>query len=351
MSNTKGISLLSVILPTYNRAYCISGMIDTVLMQNFGDFELIVIDDGSTDGTIEMLQARYNDRRMRIVRKENGGVSSARNLGILLAKGEYITFVDSDDYLLDGFFKETYKNILETSADVYIYSGLSKEKGRLTLAPLFWGDWGYGDRGVVSNMGCDFVKDFCLFGGNSWACAKVFKTSLIRDNNLAFEESISYGEDMLFNLQAYLKSSSVIAISRGYYVYNISKKGLSRRCLSSKRKVLDLLCAYKMLEENVEYRSYFALNYIRHIRRWFLLSFFSHGLEVKKQVMELYLQIKSVQCHPIEGVEIVVAKKSLLCALFAYKVLYILWEIRSRLRFFIFLVKTPFRMLKKTLKG
>lgn len=234
---SKGMVLLSVILPTYNRGHCIGKMIDSILRQDFKNYELIIVDDGSTDGTIEILTKRYDNSDIRIVRKENGGVSSARNLGMSLARGEYITFVDSDDYLLDGFFRDIYESILQHKADVYVYAGFSKKSEQLNRVPLFWGNWDYGNGEKVYKHGCEFVKDFCLFGGNSWACAKIFKTSLIKENSLTFDEHISYGEDMLFNIQTYLNSLWVLAIPKGYYVYQTSDGGLSRQCLPSEKKL------------------------------------------------------------------------------------------------------------------
>lgn len=343
----KGMILLSVILPTFNRRHCVEKMIDSVLMQDFKNYELIVIDDGSTDGTMEMLKKRYDNTDIRIVYKENGGVSSARNFGMSLARGEYITFVDSDDFLLDGFFREIYESILKYKADVYVYTGVCKKGDKVSKVPLFWGDLEYGNGKPVSKTGEEFVKDFCLLGGNSWACAKVFKALIIRENNLMFEENISYGEDMLFNLWAYLMSAKVVAVPKEYYIYQISEAGLSRKCLSAQRKVLDLLSAYKMLKKHSKYKPCFALNYLRHMRKWFLFSFFKHNLQTKRQLYCIYLQIVNTPCHRIEKLEAFIARKSLLCALFSYKILYILWGIRSRMLFFYFLARYPFRIFKK----
>lgn len=343
----KGIILFSVILPTYNRGYCVGKMIDSVLKQDFKNYELIVVDDGSTDGTVEMLKEKYGSADIRIVSQENRGVSSARNLGISLARGEYITFVDSDDCLLDGFFRDIYENILKYRADVYVYTGMCKKGDKISKVPLFWGDWDYGNGGVVCKNGEEFVKDFCLLGGNSWACAKVIKASIIRENKLKFEKDISYGEDMLFNLQSYLESEKIVAIPKEYYIYQISEVGLSRESLSSKKKVLDLLSAYKRLEKHLKYNPYFALNYLRHTRKWFLLSFFKHNLQTKKQIYNIYLQISDTPCHQIEKLEAFIARKNLLCALFVYKILHMVWIIRSKTLFFYFLVKSPFRIFKK----
>lgn len=90
--------LVSVVIPTFNRAYCLPGAIDSVLAQTHGDIELIIVDDGSTDGTEGLLQKKYaGDRRIRYLRQENQGVSAARNLGLARAKGHYIALLDSDD--------------------------------------------------------------------------------------------------------------------------------------------------------------------------------------------------------------------------------------------------------------
>lgn len=89
---------VTIVMPTYNRAALLPGTIDAVLAQTFGDFELIVVDDGSGDDTAGVLGRRYADEpRLRYLRKPNGGVSSARNLGLAHARGEFIAFLDSDD--------------------------------------------------------------------------------------------------------------------------------------------------------------------------------------------------------------------------------------------------------------
>lgn len=98
MPNTETKSLVSVIIPTYNRAYCIEHTINSVLAQTHSRVEAVVVDDGSTDATGELIASKFgHDPRVRYHLRENGGVSAARNTGISIAKGEFIAFLDSDD--------------------------------------------------------------------------------------------------------------------------------------------------------------------------------------------------------------------------------------------------------------
>lgn len=314
---------LSVILPTYNRKYCITRMIDSVLQQSFEDFELIIIDDGSTDDTFEMLEEKYQDRRIRLVRQENGGVSSARNLGISLAKGEYITFVDSDDYLLDGFFEDIFQKIQKLQCDVLVYGGYSLQNGKQIEAPLFWKDRNYGKNEITISSGEKFVKDFCLFGGNSWACAKIFKRSLIEGCGIYFCTNITYGEDMLFDLQTYLVASQIATSPEKFYIYDIGATGLDRGMLSTIRKVTDLLNAYQYFEREergykVECKTYFAYNYLNHLKQWFLSTYFFLNQEEKNRLKKMYASVSLQKVSWIERIEFRLAQQSMF-----YAVLYL----------------------------
>lgn len=92
--------MISVIIPIYNKQRFIGRCIESVLSQTYTDWELLLIDDGSTDASAERIQSYLADQRIRYIYKENGGVSSARNRGIKEAKGEWIIYIDADDYFL-----------------------------------------------------------------------------------------------------------------------------------------------------------------------------------------------------------------------------------------------------------
>lgn len=349
------LPFLSVILPTYNREHCIEKMIDSVLMQDFKDFELIVVDDGSTDHTIGMLEQKYNDERLRFFRKENGGVSSARNVGISMAVGEWITFVDSDDYLLDGFFEDIYRTLEEVDCEVLVYGGYSVDgEGKPKDVPLFWSDRTYGEKERIIRSGKEFLKEFCLLGGNSWGCAKVFKSSMLRKNNIHFNEKIHYGEDMLFDIQAYFFSFSVTTSPKKFYVYNVRSMESFWDKSDARMKFNNLVLTYECLKrgEYQELKSYLALNCARHLRTWFPRNLLELQ-RVKGKLEEIYCQIdERILSDKKERYEVVLIKKrALLTALYVLPILRLIYlkvySLYSKLSFIHPLISPILQMIKK----
>ena len=105
------LNAISVIVPVYNTEKYLHRCVDSILAQTFTDFELLLIDDGSTDSSGAICdESAQKDSRVRVFHKENGGVSSARNLGLDKAKGKWVTFVDSDDWIKESFLNKLYIN-------------------------------------------------------------------------------------------------------------------------------------------------------------------------------------------------------------------------------------------------
>ncbi len=111
--------LISVVIPAYNVGKYIDKCIDTVLTQTYSNIEIILVDDGATDDTAEICDNyAKKDNRVKVIHKKNGGLSDARNAGIDAAKGKYITFIDSDDYIADDYVEFLYKLLIGKDADI-----------------------------------------------------------------------------------------------------------------------------------------------------------------------------------------------------------------------------------------
>ena len=113
------MAFFSIIIPTYNRAHIINRAIESVLNQTFHDFEIVVVDDGSTDDTQTVIQ-NIQDKRVHYFKKENQGVCIARNFGSDQAKGKFITFLDSDDYVKEEWLQDFYNEIQSKKVDVVV---------------------------------------------------------------------------------------------------------------------------------------------------------------------------------------------------------------------------------------
>jgi glycosyltransferase involved in cell wall biosynthesis len=182
--------LISVIIPLFNKEKQISCTLDSVLMQEFCDFEILVIDDGSTDGSNEVVR-NFDDNRIRLIHKSNGGVSSARNLGILKSKGEYLFFLDADDVILKNSLL-IFSNLIRTypSEMIFVTNFAYSENNK---------EYAYCRKmkpGVVKTPYKDiFFLNIFLRAGNF-----LFHRSLI-NKNCMFNDSISISEDLDFILR------------------------------------------------------------------------------------------------------------------------------------------------------
>ena len=214
MSNPK----ISVIIPVYNAAQYLEKCLDSVLAQTFTDFELLLIDDGSKDSSGEICD-RYaeSDSRIRVFHKPNGGVSSARNLGLDNAKGEWITFVDADDELSE----DALESLLVENADFVVCGyecyNMNGEKFFSTASYNYYLSLNVDDAITQMYMGEYY---------NLYSIAKLYKSSIIKNCNVRFDESLHYSEDRLFVVQ-YLCSciGQVIYSSKSIYKYILRADG------------------------------------------------------------------------------------------------------------------------------
>ncbi len=185
--------LLSVIVPTYNCKKFLDEGLNSIICQLSPECELIVVDDGSSDGTadqVSMYEGRYENVRIRLAKHQ--GASGARNIGIDMSKGKYITFMDCDDCMIESNL-EKYIEEMKTEADLYIYGFvreyLSGEKALFTPEDHFFDP--------ISDLGDELIRGKSYYTYSN--CNKLYKRSLIDKLSLRFEQKTSFGEDRLFN--------------------------------------------------------------------------------------------------------------------------------------------------------
>lgn len=185
---------VSVIVPVYNSREYLGPCVESVLNQSYADFELILIDDGSTDGCAEMCDrfASY-DHRVRCVHMKNSGVSAARNLGLSLATGEYVTFVDSDDYVSEGFLASAV-GLMESDEELDF---VQYSMDRFNSSGIFY-------REESDDVICDLPEFASVVKFWGSACAGFLKTMIIKEYDLVFNSDLKLGEDQSF-LYGYLE--------------------------------------------------------------------------------------------------------------------------------------------------
>ena len=196
-------NLISVVIPVYNTEKYLRESIESVLNQTYRHFELIIVNDGSTDSSKDIIdEYAKKDDRIRAFHKQNGGVSSARNFGIDKAKGDYICFIDADD-IIEDIYLETLYAALQDGADSSVggfkHINVPKEK-EVTVVP---------NRQETKGLN-ESILDFLDYGKTDWLrymVIRLFRMSVIRQHHLRFREDIYYKEDGLF-LTEYLCASN-----------------------------------------------------------------------------------------------------------------------------------------------
>ena len=212
---------ISIIIPVYNGEKFISKCLNSILLQTYRNFEIIVIDDGSIDNTVNILKKyQENYKNVKFFYQQNNGVSAARNLGIKKSKGKFLMFVDSDDYVKKDFCEKMIYLITETNADcAYCNYYVVKEGGiknnklpkkYLTNKEKQFENKQNAIEGIFNNRG---------FRGFVWN--KIYRRESIEGIN--FDESIIYFEDMLFNINVINKCAKISYTSDSLYYYKYRK--------------------------------------------------------------------------------------------------------------------------------
>jgi len=210
---------VSVIVPVYQVEKYLSRCIDSILAQTFDDFELILVNDGTKDGCPAIMQDYAGrDARIRQVHKENGGLSSARNAGLDVACGEYIVFVDSDDYIAPQLLEDAVRAADETGAEQVLYNYRLVVDGEERDAYLhFENETIDVDRLGLANY---FYRYWMPYKHGQEAWSKLYRRSVIEENRLRFAPNNEiFAEDTLFSAMYLMHTHTIAALSRPYVYY------------------------------------------------------------------------------------------------------------------------------------
>lgn len=199
---------ISIIVPIYNLEIYLVECIKSVMNQSYTNFELLLIDDGSTDSSGQLCDYFVSvDKRIKVFHKENGGVSTARNLGIKNSIGEYICFVDGDDILEPTYLNAFICNIIDGKG-MYL-QGYIMGNRQLTHPYCKWNK-----SNLISGI---FDLEKCILLGLVWN--KMYLADIIKDNNLIFDEQITIGEDIIFVMSYISYCDFIINIPETNYIY------------------------------------------------------------------------------------------------------------------------------------
>ena len=210
------MKLLSIIIPVYNGEKYLNSCISSILQQSFTDFELLLVDDGSTDVSGEICDGyAAGDSRVRVFHVENGGPSGARNLGLREATGQYVAFVDADDELYPDSLESMAQCVTDAFPELIMAEANTVDAEgnilkRLTMQTI-------GEKSVSGILGdLDYEKKavFLHYLWNKW-----YRKDIIIDNDLAFDEGERLGEDFLFNSKFVRFCSSVVLTETLLYKY------------------------------------------------------------------------------------------------------------------------------------
>lgn len=287
------ITKFSIIIPIYNAEKYLDECLNSILSQDYKEFEVIMINDGSNDNSDKICQSYcIRDSRFKLVNQKNSGVSSARNKGIKLAKGEFIIFIDSDDVLIDSALKTIEENIFDNDLLCYGYSKcyLDREEDFLLKNYKFKNKMDY-IKSIIYNQ---------EIGGFLWN--KCFKREIITNKNILFDRNLHYCEDLLFVSEYLNNSKKVSYVPKILYKYRMRRSSVSFNLFSEKNA--SILKSYEKLIN--KYKNYDNIE--NRLKFLYILSYYKLKSIIPKN-FELNKSILSNESTIISGEKLSIKEK------------------------------------------
>lgn len=275
--------MISIILVTYNSMKYIRECLDTILKQTFKNYELIIVDDGSTDETVDFIQKEYG---LKVERLEHKGAANARNYGIKKAQGTYLCILDSDDYFELDMLEKMYDKAKLNNADIVISSAYKFDNNTKEEIKLKY---------MVNTDACNSKSTFSpeeissslfqLTVANAWG--KLFRKDLIINNNITFQD-LHNSNDVLFVYSAIVNAKTITIIDEPLVHYRFNNKKSIQG--SKKEHPYDFIEAYKELQNyliNKKVYDTYKQSFINMIINIFIWNIKSLNVDQKKRVINL----------------------------------------------------------------
>jgi len=241
--------LISIIIPVYNVAPYITRCLESIVSQKYGNIEIIVVNDGSTDRTPAIVeQWSRKDPRIRLINQPNSGVSVARNTALNAIKGKYATFVDGDDWISPDYVSMMYDNLIRHNADIVKcgFTFIDPESGKTRcLTPR--------KRSMSSEMAIKAF--FCGKGVTASVCGGLYRSDLFIKNNLRFTPGVTIGEDGQMTILLLLNSKRLFIMPSSLYFVRVRPQSASRSgfVLSDEYKILQKIALPETIEDKYKH--------------------------------------------------------------------------------------------------
>lgn len=243
---------LSIIIPAYNQQNYIGECINSLVNQDLEEVEIIVVNDGSTDNTREIIEGlKQSYSNIKCINKVNGGVNSARNAGLKYAIGEYVTFVDGDDWIEKNSLKVLYNKVKEHNLDMLCFGFYFAKDNILEKSSDVYKT---NTEEKMSNV--EYIKKVLLIEAIPTICGKIIKRDVIMKNYIEFNEKLHFGEDLAMNIECAMHSDLIGIEEESYYYYRQHNSSVSSSLSEKVLTIVDSLnYIKKLLEEKGLYET------------------------------------------------------------------------------------------------
>ncbi|MCF0149549.1 MAG: glycosyltransferase family 2 protein [Clostridium sp.] len=216
---------ISLIVAAYNIEDYIERCIESLLKQTFSDIEIIIVNDGSTDGTLNKIEnAIKNDNRVKVINKENEGVVEARRTGFINATGEYVLFIDGDDWIDTKTCEKCYEKLIEDDYDILYYGYyMAYDNGKKIKVEI--------KEEILKDK--QFLNELLLVNIRGCMWSKLIRRSYLIDNNIDFPKGIIYGEDLAMSVDISCYQPKVVTINEQFYYYYQRENSITNRKLTN----------------------------------------------------------------------------------------------------------------------